>query len=62
MENGKKFEILADNYNEMSKKVSSLENQVDNLKNKFNSLGIREQIRNLINSFSYILFIEGKKI
>ena len=58
----KKFQILIDNYNEMRKKVSSLENQVDNLKNKFNSLGIREQIRNLINSFSYILFIEGKKI
>ena len=53
MENGKKFEILADNYNEMSKKVSSLENQVEDLKNELNTIEIRDQIRNLINSFSY---------
>ena len=49
----KKFQLLTDNYNEMSKKVSSLENQVEDLKNELNTIEIRDQIRNLINSFSY---------
>jgi len=49
----KKFQLLTDNYNEMSKKVSSLKNQVEDLKNELNTIEIRDQIRNLINSFSY---------
>jgi len=37
-----------------------LQKQVDNLKNELNTIEIRDQIRNLINSFSYILSEEDK--
>ena len=47
--------------NEMRKKVSSLENQVEGLKSELNTIEIRDQIKNLINSFSYILSEEDKK-
>ena len=64
----KKFEILNekwekkinDNNNEMSKRISSLENQVEDLKNELNTIEIRDQIKNLINSFSYILSEDDK--
>ena len=48
-------------FHEMSKKVSSLENQVKDLKSELNTIEIRDQIKNLINSFSYILSEEDKK-
>ena len=47
--------------NEMRKKVSSLENQVEGLKSELNTIEIRDQIKNLINSFSYMLSEEGKE-
>jgi hypothetical protein len=56
-----KINILTDNKNEISKKVSSLENQVEDLKSELNTIEIRDQIRNLINSFSYILSEEDKE-
>jgi hypothetical protein len=54
----KKFQVLQ---NEISKTVSSLENQIEDLKSELNTIEIRVQIRNLINSFSYILSEEDKE-
>jgi len=55
-----KFEILNEKNNEMNKNISDLKNQVEDLKNELNTIEIRDQIKNLINSFSYILSADDK--